>query len=133
MTGFFRSLFGSKTKYVDEPEEKYGDENSKEDFFLDPDEAQSLGNAEYMRKPKTIRRTFPKTKSNQNTESVVRVSSIEKMDAVGEITSQASIKSNLQPESKPSARNGQANTPSRPSNDGMDMFRNMAREIKKSE
>ncbi|MGK7911004.1 MAG: phycobilisome rod-core linker polypeptide [Synechococcus sp.] len=32
---------------------------SKEEFFLDPDDARSLGDVEYMRAPRTIKRTFP--------------------------------------------------------------------------
>ena len=37
-------------------------EDRKEAFFLDPDEAISLGNVEYMRKAVKIKRTFPKAK-----------------------------------------------------------------------
>ena len=55
MTGFIRGLFGKKEKAPKE---------SKEAFFLDDDSAKSLGNLEYMRKPSTVRRTFPKTVSS---------------------------------------------------------------------
>ncbi|MEM9568286.1 MAG: phycobilisome rod-core linker polypeptide [Cyanobacteria bacterium P01_E01_bin.34] len=34
-------------------------EQPKEEFFLNPDDARSLGNVEYMRSPRTIKRTFP--------------------------------------------------------------------------
>ena len=34
-------------------------EQPKEAFFLEPDEAISLGNVEYMRTPRTVRRSFP--------------------------------------------------------------------------
>lgn len=35
------------------------------DFFLSPDDAMTMGDIEYMRKPKRVRRTFPKTASNK--------------------------------------------------------------------
>ena len=34
-------------------------EQPKEEFFLNPDDARSLGDVEYMRAPRTIKRTFP--------------------------------------------------------------------------
>ncbi|MEM9535906.1 MAG: phycobilisome rod-core linker polypeptide [Cyanobacteria bacterium P01_A01_bin.3] len=34
-------------------------EQPKEEFFLNPDDARSLGDVEYMRTPRTIKRTFP--------------------------------------------------------------------------
>lgn len=35
------------------------------DFFLNPDDSMTMGDIEYMRKPKRVRRTFPKTLSNK--------------------------------------------------------------------
>ena len=35
------------------------------DFFLSPDDSMTMGDIEYMRKPKRVRRTFPKTISNK--------------------------------------------------------------------
>ncbi len=75
MAGFF-GLFGSKTKYVDEEGTTQEVQESSESFFLSPDDAKSFGNIDYMRTPKKIRRTFPKTKSNQNTEYINEVASI---------------------------------------------------------
>ena len=36
------------------------------DFFLSPDDAQTMGNIEYMRTSKKTRRTFPKTLKNKD-------------------------------------------------------------------
>ncbi len=36
------------------------------DFFLSPDDAQTMGNIEYMRTSKRTRRTFPKTLKNKD-------------------------------------------------------------------
>jgi hypothetical protein len=35
------------------------------DFFLDPDDAMTMGDINYMRTSKRTRRTFPKTASNK--------------------------------------------------------------------
>ena len=35
------------------------------DFFLSPDDSMTMGDINYMRKPKRVRRTFPKTLSNK--------------------------------------------------------------------
>jgi hypothetical protein len=48
------------------------------DFFLQPDDAKSLGDVNFMRKSVRVRRTFPKTKSNPNGFEVVKeVSSVD--------------------------------------------------------
>ena len=36
------------------------------DFFLDPDESQTMGDINYMRKSVRVRRTFPKTLKNKD-------------------------------------------------------------------
>ena len=38
----------------------------KNDFFLDPDDAMTMGDINYMRKAKRTRRTFPKTLKNKD-------------------------------------------------------------------
>ena len=64
MAGFF-GLFGKKTKYVDEPQQNISSAQSSEDFYLSSDDAKTLGDIEYMRTPKAVRRTFPKTKNKK--------------------------------------------------------------------
>lgn len=39
---------------------------ARRDFFLSPDEAQTLGNINYMRKRVKVKRSFPKTQKNQS-------------------------------------------------------------------
>ncbi|MGB7565559.1 MAG: hypothetical protein WBM08_12520 [Prochlorococcaceae cyanobacterium] len=54
--GLFDRLLGNRSW------SKSNEEKSKREtatFYLDPDASSSLGNVEYMRKPNTIRRTFP--------------------------------------------------------------------------
>ncbi|MDJ0744014.1 MAG: hypothetical protein QNJ32_11695 [Xenococcaceae cyanobacterium MO_167.B27] len=38
----------------------------KNDFFLEPDDAQTMGDINYMRKSVRVRRTFPKTLKNKD-------------------------------------------------------------------
>jgi hypothetical protein len=94
MAGFF-GLFGSKSKYIDEVTEQDRDRsnNEGEAYFLDSDEAKSLGK---KIKDKGVTPTGPNASEN-----------------------------------KSATQANQAQT-KRPSTDSsMDMFRKMAREIKK--
>lgn len=59
------------------------DEPKKGDFFLDFEEAQTFGDADYMKEVKTIKRTFPKLKGNPGKTIVSRVSS-DDMSTVGD-------------------------------------------------
>ncbi len=49
--------------------------------FLDSDDSKTLGDVEYMREGKTVRRTFPKTVNNkEGGERIVRISAVEETD-----------------------------------------------------
>lgn len=126
MAGLF-GLFGKKTKYVDEPNGEVPQEEKKEAFFLKSDDAKSLGNAEFMRKPNTIRRTFPKRPGGKGAEIIQEISSMEKTRAGSNgVVSKESTAPKA--ESSPAAA---VNTERRRSDNSMDMFRQMARDIKK--
>ncbi|MCL2924853.1 MAG: hypothetical protein MGF17_09570 [Trichodesmium sp. MAG_R04] len=74
MTGFITKLFGKKN-----------DNQSQENFFLDRDSASSLGNVDYMRKSKTVKRSYPKAAGKINYisgETKKSVSSMEKRENV---------------------------------------------------
>ncbi len=126
MAGLF-GIFGGKTKYVDEADPVSPPSPQKKDaFFLEPDEAQSLGNVEFMRKPITIKRTFPKTASSNGGALVQEVSSMEKkkvgaMPTVEAISSQSSSQSVVE----------SVNSDRRSSDDSLDRFRQMAKDLKK--
>ncbi len=121
--------FGKKNKYVDEPDNNLGDTEQKEAFFLNPDEAETLGNVEYMRKKNIIRRTFPKLKgASKGAELISEVSATEQKISKGNETSMSKPADN-----KASTSETSANTDSqrRRADSSMDMFRNMAKDIKK--
>lgn len=141
MTGFIRNLFGSKKQApqakeaaapVEKPTKpakapKPPRENAA--YFLDPDSAKTFGNIEYMRTAKKIKHTFPKGKVDGAYEAEISAMSM------GAGTSQSSSLANPlfdAPARDPEA--GVSNTPvseRRKADSSMDMFRNMAKNIKK--
>ena len=88
MTGFIKCLFNRKkadaqpeapkpkeekapkpkAQKAPKPKKEKPPKPQKEEkaFFLEPDDAKTYGDIDYMRTVKTIKRTFPKTKSNPN-------------------------------------------------------------------
>ncbi len=162
MTGFIRGLFGGNN-----------DNQPKEDFFLDQDAASSLGDVDFMRKSKTVKRSYPKAAGKINLiegETEKAVSSMQ-MKETGAETKTVSYSSKVTPvapapvaaapvapaaaaaapvapaaaAAAPVAPAAAAAAPaaapatkfepvkeSRTPDSGMDMFRDMARNIKKS-
>jgi len=133
MVGFIKKLFGSKS---DNNEEQ---SNRQQAFFLDPDEAKTLGDIEFMRQPNTSKKSFPKTLNNpEGGEMVEEVSALEKKSISKSESSQNNTNQQSQssqqvtPENPaPSANNDPAVEQRRQSDSSLDMFRNMARDIKK--
>ncbi len=137
------------------------------DFFLSPDDAQTLGDINYMRKSKRVRRTFPKTLKNKDGfEVTVDVSSLEDNSNLYTENKSTTVFSTPTPTFQPqtfsqptpaptpapapqseSSGNGSTQQPAaekpqtapapqpveerRQQDDGMDMFRNMAKNIRR--
>ncbi|ACK66812.1 conserved hypothetical protein [Rippkaea orientalis PCC 8801] len=119
-------LFGGKAQYVDEIDPNAPQQpEKKEAFFLEADDAKSLGNAEFMRKSYKIRRTFPKRPGGKGGEIVEEISSLKKSVA-SSVGSTESVVSN--PQSSPETV---VKAERRASDNSMDMFRQMAKDIKK--
>jgi hypothetical protein len=133
VTGFIRGLFGSKSK--GNAEEVI---QPKEAFFLPDDDAKTFGNIDYMRSTKRTRRTFPKQIVGEDNEYINEVSSTEKAKPV-EKSAFSTSPFNTAPlaDSNGSAKPAEPESTStksserRRSDSSMDMFRNMARDIKK--
>lgn len=115
------------------------------DFFLDFEDAQTLGDTEYMKQSKTIKRTFPKVKGNPGKTIISQVSS-EQMRGVDPLQEAPRSASSFGSSSfSPSAPATSAQTPETPApemqpapkmnnvkvDSSMDMFRNMAKKISK--
>lgn len=136
MIGFIKGLFSFKPKRNIEEFPQ-----PKDAFYLPDDDAKTFGDIDYMRSSKRTRRTFPKQAVGENNEFFNEVSSTKKSDRKDQPTFNSpfntlplnSSQAASQP-SESSSSNSSSSTNSaerRRSDPGMDMFRNMARDIKK--
>ncbi|NJK62667.1 MAG: hypothetical protein HC921_08285 [Synechococcaceae cyanobacterium SM2_3_1] len=129
MTGWIRRFFGSKQKAESRPEETPSPRSKKvKSFYLDPDEAKSLGNVEYMRTARKVEKTFMGGKYRT-------VESISAMEVV-DITEKTEARPSPEDVSPQTSTPKQSQTPTSPAprrqaGSDMDMFRNMARDIKR--
>jgi len=129
--GFFGKKKDNDGKDRAKPTETNG--SKPEAYFLDADQAKSFGNIEYMRTAKTVRRTFPKTVGNGGTfERVQTVSTIDvaKAAALKAAIDQSKIDVPSTSKSGETPANSEA-IARRRSDSSMDMFRKMARDIRK--
>lgn len=135
MTGFIRGLFGGKAKNPGEADRSVRQRPDIKpvagSYYLDPDDAKSYGNIEYMRSSKTVRRTYAKKRGETSEKESIR--QISALEAV-----RLQENGNL-PEVKP-ARQGTFSEPTaktdssatrRKVDTNLDMFRQMAKDIKK--
>jgi hypothetical protein len=111
------------------------------DFFLSSDDAQTLGNINFMRKSVRVKRTFPKTKANPTGFSVTKeLSSLEdrsyldqQFSTNGNGSAANNSTSYIEPQSSFNNGNGQEKGKNieerRQEDSSLDMFRNMARNI----
>lgn len=126
MAGLF-GLFGGKS------------ENGKsEAFYLDSDQAQSMGDAEFMRKKQKIRKTFPKMMGGQPLnmpETIVETTSMERTQSFSNGSSAPTPTSSFStPSSSPSTPSSPTptqQTERRRPDSNLDEFRKMAKEMKK--
>ena len=132
------------------------------DFFLSPDDAMTMGDIEYMRKPKRVRRTFPKTASNKagfaietevsanedrsgmfngnNSNQNINVNTVfnptpstQSQPGItnGSVVPQANSVEPAAPAPQPTFKAPQSSPEERrQADDGMDMFRNMAKKMR---
>lgn len=129
MTGFIRGLFGGKKKPA-------APKNTGA-FFLSEDEAKTFGDIDYMRSNKVVKRTFArKPGQTEEIESVRSISAMQKkeVDERGiaqrepekpSVTFEQARSFGETKQAEPKFERRQA------SSSDMDMFRNMAKDIKK--
>ncbi len=113
-------LFGKK----DKKEESENPEKTESSFFLDQDSAKTMGDIDYMRTPKAVRRTFPTVNGVKGADITSAFTSTEKVEA-----SKMETKNN-QP-SEPIAESTFEPKKNTRVDSSMDMFLNMAKDIKK--
>ena len=115
----------------------------KQAFYLNDDDAKTFGNINYMRSAKTVRRTFAKKKGQEHLERVRQISSTaaknfgENSNSLGSSQTAATFgdynTSTSVPQKESASSNAGAYQPARrkPASGDMDMFRNMAKDIRK--
>ncbi|MBV5261038.1 hypothetical protein FLX56_21725 [Synechococcus moorigangaii CMS01] len=115
-------LFGGKKKT----------ETPKGDFFLDFEEAQTFGDTELMKKSVTIKRTFPKIRGGSGATVVTQVSSetMRKVDP-NQVASRSTETTSSGSFSAPQQPSLSTSKPNLKVDSSMDMFRNMAKKIKR--
>lgn len=114
---------------------------ANQDFFLSPDDAQTLGNINYMRKSVRVRHTFPKNLKNPNGFEIIKEISASEGKSVGNLLKNVTetVLSQITPtnDNKNDTNNNSSPEPiksfSKPriATTSMDMFRNMARSLNK--
>lgn len=133
MVGFIKKIFGSKSNNNEEKPKR------QKAFYLDPDEAKTYGDIDYMRESRKTRKTFPKTLGNpEGSELVEEVSAMDKKSLSKSNSNQQNGKTDNQPSQETtlegkmsSAKDDPALQQRRKSDSSLDAFRNMARDIKK--
>ncbi|MBE9112465.1 hypothetical protein IQ273_24025 [Nodosilinea sp. LEGE 07298] len=139
MTGFIRGLFSGKAKNPGESDRPVRKKPAPQQptikqvegaYFLSDDDAKSYGNIEYMRSSKTVRRTYAKKRGESGEkESIRQISALEakRLQEQGlpvqqvpssDISSQPVVKKD-------------ANSERRKVDTNLDMFRKMAKDMKK--
>ncbi|CAN1212701.1 hypothetical protein TUMEXPCC7403_21020 [Tumidithrix helvetica PCC 7403] len=126
MTGFIRGLFNKKK--ADKTETTVSSSVESQDsnaFFLDADSAKTYGDIDYMRTAKSVKKSFPKMgNSTEGAEMIEAVSSMEKSELTGGESVTYSSKKEAEAPTASDRRTISSDT-------SMDMFRNMAKDIKK--
>jgi hypothetical protein len=126
--GFLSKMFNLKTKYVDQPdsEAKIAPPKSTKAFYLDSEEAKTL-----KKNARPVQDSSSGNKVLDTTSEVVKDTQSEEV-APG-ISSQATVDQQVAPEEETtsSETSESTSTDGSPADDGMDMFRNMARNMKR--
>ncbi len=128
--GIFEFIFGKSAPKADNA--------PKQAYYLNDDDAKSFGNIEYMRSTKTVRRTFAKKKGQtEHMESVRQISAtkaaeVSDLRGMFDAAPQASSSNNNSSSNGTSSVVSTPTTPRRKASSGdMDMFRNMAKGLRK--
>ena len=113
-------LFGKKDKKDDA-------DNKESAYFLDQDSAKTFGDIDYMRTPKAVKKTFATVNGVKLPEMMVAVTATEKM-ADGEIKA---AKNQETESAAPEPKTFEPNKSNVRVDSSMDIFLNMAKDIKK--
>ncbi|MEB3213124.1 MAG: hypothetical protein VKL39_17365 [Leptolyngbyaceae bacterium] len=122
MTGFIRGLFGRN---------QANSGNDKEAYYLNPDDAKTFGDIDYMRSSKTVKRTFAKGDPRVRQISALKDEEVNGSMSSSSTSSSAGAPIAQKPFGQTSFGAKKEDTTRRAADSNMDMFRNMAKEIRK--
>ena len=127
MTGFIRGLFGgNKQPSSPQPKQDGGA------FFLDEDEAKTFGDINYMRSSKVVKRTFARKKGQtEELESIRQISAMDKVELREDGVPVQTTRIEESTFQRPATPAADEKFKRRTADTSMDMFRNMARDLKK--
>lgn len=131
MVGIFRRFFGSRGQADSKPSSGTAAQPAKKKdntFFLDPDEAKTLGNIEYMRTPRIVKHTFKDFGSGSKIEVVEEVSSLSKVKLTEE---KSKAPEPVAEQGSPTSNSGSGVASRRGGGSDLDRFREMARSLRK--
>ena len=129
MTGFIRGLFGRKNSKPSAPQPKQTGA-----YFLSEDEAKTFGDIDYMRSSKVVKRTFARKKGQtEELESVRQISAMgmRDLDEKGLPSQESNGTSATSFEAAKSTSSSDFQRRTAKTDTSMDMFRDMAKGIKK--
>jgi len=135
VTGFIKKLFRSKSQDAETSIDsiKPAQIERGNTYYLNADDAKTFGNLDYMRSSKTVRHTMPKGKVGEDNAYVRVISASEATSLTGSIPQAPLTPKGANQSVNPSTSQSvspDASTRRRPDS-SLDMFRNMARDIKK--
>lgn len=142
MAGFFKGLFGGRGKGESKNQSEVTPRRETGAYFLNSDDARTYGDVDYMRTTKKVRRTFPKTVNNAEMEMEKEISSMNannpKLGTQVPKVSMGSIATSNSSTSSASSNSSNGSVPTdaqvaarRKSDSSLDMFRNMAKDLRK--
>lgn len=145
MIGLIRGVFGSGSKNEapaqQETQSQKPVREKPQAYFLDTDDARTVGDANYMRTAKTVRRTFPKTVNNEEMEFEREISSMNMSDrklgtqvpklSMGSIVTSTPAQAATGSSSNGSVPSDAEVAQRRKSDSSLEMFRDMAKNIRK--
>jgi hypothetical protein len=127
MTGFIRGLFGGNNQPRPPKPQKEGGA-----FFLDEDDAKTFGDIDYMRSSKVVKRTFARKKGQaEELESVRQISAMDKADVREDGVPMKKADMATSSFQSPTVKPVEEKFKRRTADSSMDMFRNMAKDLKK--
>ena len=136
MTGFIKGLFGKKQQEDTQAPPMNGS-GGQGSYFLDPDDAKTFGDIDYMRTSKTVKRTFAKGGPRVRQISATTDEDVNGMSSSPMSSSNGAEAATPQPRSQASSSSFSSSQPfsaqsqRKAADSSMDMFRNMAKEIRK--